>query len=226
MSEILCIFKAIAVIKQSSQNLKSMIQNNSRPLEQSTSRRQRSVSPPPPPYPRYRSRSPPRVVEHHYRDRGYRDDYRYAHQPHYHPRGSSGHEYYPRGDYQPRGYRGRGSYTGDRGRGVYHRGARGGAEGGPRYYEPRGDYKKERFPNYLTHIPPEDDPMACRNLFVGNLELNITEAELRKIFGAHGTLVDVDIKRPPPGTGNAFAFVRYENVDMAHNAKQELSGNC
>ena len=68
--------------------------------------------------------------------------------------------------------------------------------------------------------------MACRNLFVGNLELNITEEELRKIFGAHGTLVDIDIKRPLPGTGNAFAFVRYENLDMAHRAKQELSGNA
>ncbi|XP_031359262.1 RNA-binding protein spenito-like, partial [Photinus pyralis] len=35
---------------------------------------------------------------------------------------------------------------------------------------------------------------------------------------------DIDIKRPPPGTGNAFAFVRFQTLDMAHRAKVELSG--
>ncbi len=183
----------------------------------SEQRRQRSITPPPPSYPRYRSRSPvPR--EHHYRE--YRDDYH--HQPHHHysSRGGGHQEYYPRGEHHSRGYRGRGSYNSDRGRGGYHRGGR----GGDRHYEPRGEYKKERFPNYLTHIPPEDDPMATRNLFAGNLELNITEEEMRKIFGRYGNLIDIDIKRPPPGTGNAFAFVRYENLDMANRAKVELSG--
>jgi RNA-binding protein 15 len=67
--------------------------------------------------------------------------------------------------------------------------------------------------------------MSTRNLFVGNLEVNITSDELRKIFGAFGNVTDIDVKRPPPGSGNAFAFVRYENLDMAHSAKQELSGN-
>ena len=74
------------------------------------------------------------------------------------------------------------------------------------------------------HIPPEDDPMATRTLFAGNLEINITEEEMRKIFGRYGHLADVDIKRPPPGTGNAYAIIRYENLDMAHLAKLELSG--
>lgn len=32
------------------------------------------------------------------------------------------------------------------------------------------------------------------------------------------------MQRPPPGTGNAFAFVRYQTLDMAHRAKVELSG--
>jgi RNA-binding protein 15 len=46
----------------------------------------------------------------------------------------------------------------------------------------------------LTGSPP----------FAGNLELNITEDELRKIFGRYGKLSDVDVKRPPPGTGDEF----------------------
>ena len=84
--------------------------------------------------------------------------------------------------------------------------------------------KKDKFPNYLHHVPPEDDPLATRTLFAGNLELSISEEELRRIFSRYGVVEDVDIKRPMPGTGNAYAFVRYKNLDMAHRAKVELSG--
>lgn len=89
---------------------------------------------------------------------------------------------------------------------------------------PNNENKKDKFPNYLHHVQPEDDPMATRTLFAGNLEINISEEELRRIFGKYGVCEDIDIKRPPPGTGNAFAFVRFQNLDMAHRAKVELSG--
>lgn len=185
--------------------------------------RPRSITPPPPSYPRYRSRSPVGRDHHHHHYRDYRDDY---HQPSYHSHSSrSGHpDYYPRETHYPRG-RGRGSYH-SRGNSYHHSQHHPSSRGGPRHYEGNGrlDYKKERFPDYLTHIPPEDDVSATRTLFAGNLELNITEEEMRKIFGRYGRLVDIDIKRPPPGTGNAFAFVRFENLDMAHRAKVELSG--
>nr|CAD7426190.1 unnamed protein product [Timema monikensis] len=81
-----------------------------------------------------------------------------------------------------------------------------------------------KFPNYLHHVSPEDDPLATRTLFAGNLEINISEEELRRIFGRYGIVEDIDIKRPPPGTGNAYAFVRFQNLDMAHRSKVELSG--
>ena len=102
------------------------------------------------------------------------------------------------------------------------RGSRG-EEGGPRNHD-RFENKKDRFPNYLHHIPPEDDPLATRTLFAGNLEINISEEELRRIFSNYGVVEDVDIKRPPPGTGNAYAFVRFENLDQANRCKVELSG--
>lgn len=89
---------------------------------------------------------------------------------------------------------------------------------------PPRENKKDKFPNFLNHIPPEDDPDATRTLFIGNLELNITDEEMKRIFGEYGRLVDIDIKRPPPGTGNAYAFLRYENLDQAHKAKVTLSG--
>ena len=56
------------------------------------------------------------------------------------------------------------------------------------------------------------------------MESNITEEELRRIFGNYGVVEDVDIKRPQPGTGTAYAFVRFENVDEANRCKFELSG--
>lgn len=84
--------------------------------------------------------------------------------------------------------------------------------------------KRDKFPNYLHHVPPEDDPLATRTLFAGNLELGIADDELRRIFSRYGVVEDIDIKRPVPGTGNAYAFVRYQNLDMAHRSKVELSG--
>uniref|UniRef100_A0A6P7FCJ9 RNA-binding protein spenito isoform X2 n=1 Tax=Diabrotica virgifera virgifera TaxID=50390 RepID=A0A6P7FCJ9_DIAVI len=101
--------------------------------------------------------------------------------------------------------------------------------GPPRQHMPRPPFeqkenKKDKFPNYLHHVQPEDDPLATRTLFAGNLEINITEEELRRIFSRYGVVEDIDIKRPPPGTGNAFAFVRFNTLDMAHRAKVELSG--
>lgn len=207
--------------------------------------RRRSLTPPP--YSssssRYRSRSPPHYSSSSYRG-DYRDDYRDHHRDHHRDYHREPHHREPRGhrDYEShhggssRG-RGRGRGGGGGGGGGSSRGdpeysssrsgggggGRGGGEGGggPRYDR---DNKKDKFPNYLEHIPPEDDPLSTRTLFTGNLELNITEEEIRRIFGRYGNLLDIDIKRPPPGTGNAYAFIRYENLDMAHRAKVELSG--
>lgn len=75
----------------------------------------------------------------------------------------------------------------------------------PRHMVPRHvaapphENKKDKFPNYLHHVAPEDDPMATRTLFAGNLEVNISDEELRRIFGKYGICEDIDIKRPPPG---------------------------
>lgn len=164
--------------------------------------------------------------DHHYRDDrgppprgggGYGGGYR--------DRDHGGHDDFRRGDRgPPRGRgRGRGGYhdDGGRGRGGYRGGGedRGGMDRGD-----QNKFNKDKFPNYLNHISPEDDPLATRTLFIGNLELNITDDEMRRIFGRYGKLVDIDIKRPPPGTGNAYAFIRYENLDMSSRAKVELSG--
>lgn len=91
-------------------------------------------------------------------------------------------------------------------------------------YQPNLFHEPKKFPNYLHHIPPEDDVLATRTLFAGNLEIGTTKEDLRRIFAPYGVIEDVDVKRPVGGSGTAYAFVRFKNLDMAHKAKVELSG--
>ena len=158
-----------------------------------------------------RPRSPDR-----YRDDGYRDDWERRGPPSRGPPRRDDYRPPPRGGHYRDDYRG-GSNRGPP-RGGYHEPGYGGA------IATRRENKKDKFPNYLDHLMPEDDPLATRTLFTGNLELNITDEEMKRIFGRYGELVDIDIKRPPPGTGNAYAFIRFANLDQAALAKRELSG--
>ncbi|XP_041743187.1 putative RNA-binding protein 15B [Coregonus clupeaformis] len=73
-------------------------------------------------------------------------------------------------------------------------------------------------------IKPEDDARACRNLFIGNLDHNVTEGELRRGFDKYGVIEEVVIKRPARGQGGAYAFLKFQNLDMAHRAKIAMQG--
>uniref|UniRef100_A0A8C6URF7 RNA binding motif protein 15B n=1 Tax=Neogobius melanostomus TaxID=47308 RepID=A0A8C6URF7_9GOBI len=73
-------------------------------------------------------------------------------------------------------------------------------------------------------LKPEDDQRATSNLFIGNLDGNVTEAELRRGFDKYGIIEDVVIKRPARGQGGAYAFVKFQNLDMAHRAKVAMQG--
>ncbi|KAJ8388119.1 hypothetical protein AAFF_G00147370 [Aldrovandia affinis] len=73
-------------------------------------------------------------------------------------------------------------------------------------------------------LMPEDDQRATRNLFIGNLDSNVSEAELRRGFDKYGVIEEVVIKRPARGQGGAYAFLNFQNLDMAHRAKVAMSG--
>ncbi|XP_038626781.1 LOW QUALITY PROTEIN: putative RNA-binding protein 15B [Tachyglossus aculeatus] len=73
-------------------------------------------------------------------------------------------------------------------------------------------------------LMPEDDQRATRNLFVGNLDHGASEAELRRAFEKYGVIEEVVIKRPARGQGGAYAFLKFQNLDMAHRAKVAMSG--
>ncbi|XP_064631958.1 RNA-binding protein spenito-like [Lineus longissimus] len=81
-----------------------------------------------------------------------------------------------------------------------------------------------KFPHHLDHIMPEDDDKATRTLFVGNLDVATEQAEIRQVFDKFGIIEDIDIKRPARGQGNAYAFIKFLNLDMAHRAKVAVSG--
>ncbi|XP_054641726.1 putative RNA-binding protein 15B [Dunckerocampus dactyliophorus] len=76
----------------------------------------------------------------------------------------------------------------------------------------------------LDDLKPEDDQRATSNLFIGNLDGGVTEAELRRGFDKYGVIEDVVIKRPARGQGGAYAFVKFQNLDMAHRAKVAMQG--
>ena len=62
-------------------------------------------------------------------------------------------------------------------------------------------------------------------LFVGNLSYNTTENQLQDMFGAHGTVTEVDIIMDKfSGRSRGFAFVTMEAKEAAEAAVQALNG--
>jgi len=100
-----------------------------------------------------------------------------------------------------------------------------------REFYPRGEFDdhlppppRDNIVHRIRHLQPEDDNYATRTLFVGNVDPDISTADLKAVFDEFGYVEDVDIKKPPSGNGNPYAFIRYFNLDMAHTAKVKLSG--
>uniref|UniRef100_A0A8C0U6T4 RRM domain-containing protein n=1 Tax=Cyanistes caeruleus TaxID=156563 RepID=A0A8C0U6T4_CYACU len=65
---------------------------------------------------------------------------------------------------------------------------------------------------------------ANRTLFLGNLDITVSESDLRRAFDRFGVITEVDIKRPGRGQTSTYGFLKFENLDMAHRAKLAMSG--
>ncbi len=62
-------------------------------------------------------------------------------------------------------------------------------------------------------------------LFVGNLSFNATQEQLQDLFGAHGTVVEIDvIKDKFSGRPRGFGFVTMETKEAADAAVQAING--
>lgn len=64
----------------------------------------------------------------------------------------------------------------------------------------------------------QDDDEATRTLFVGNLPSDVKEREIRHLFDKYGKVEEIDIKTPV-NTDAAYAFVMFQTVDQAVEAK-------
>ncbi|VDL20012.1 unnamed protein product [Hymenolepis diminuta] len=84
------------------------------------------------------------------------------------------------------------------------------------------NYGRGNRPDSMEH-EPLNDPKATRTLFVGSLEPDIADAEVRHAFERCGGVEQVDVKHP--NNSHAYAFVRFVNLDMAIQAKNKMNGN-
>lgn len=73
-------------------------------------------------------------------------------------------------------------------------------------------------------VSSEEDQRANRTLFLGNLDVSVTESDLRRAFDRFGVITEVDIKRAVRGQSSTYGFIKFENLDMAHRAKTAMSG--
>ncbi|XP_005989290.1 RNA-binding protein 15 [Latimeria chalumnae] len=87
----------------------------------------------------------------------------------------------------------------------------------------RPAYNLDRTAFREEEISPEDDQRANRTLFIGNLDITVTENDLRRAFDRFGVITEVDIKRPTRGQTSTYGFLKFENLDMAHRAKIAMS---
>jgi cold-inducible RNA-binding protein len=62
-------------------------------------------------------------------------------------------------------------------------------------------------------------------LFVGNLSFNATQNQIQDLFGAHGTVLEVDIVKDKfSGRPRGFGFVTMETKEGADAAVQAING--
>src|ERR1700747_669442 len=64
-----------------------------------------------------------------------------------------------------------------------------------------------------------------KNIFVGNLDFNITEEELRQVFAQYGNIDRVGLmKDRDTGRSRGFAFVEMTNMEEGERAIAALNG--
>lgn len=64
-----------------------------------------------------------------------------------------------------------------------------------------------------------------QKLYVGNLNFDANEDQVRELFGTHGTVEDVKIVMDRfSGRSRGFAFVRMDSSESANKAKEGLNG--
>src|SRR4249919_3238032 len=78
-------------------------------------------------------------------------------------------------------------------------------------------------PYLIAHTPVKKDRM--KNIYVGNLDFNVTEDELRQAFAAYGQVENVTVlKDRDTGQPRGFGFVEMANDEEAEKAISAMNG--
>ncbi|KOB77360.1 Protein split ends [Operophtera brumata] len=85
-----------------------------------------------------------------------------------------------------------------------------------------GDDDAESAKPYETDID-EYHPKATRTLFIGNLEKDVTQQQLRDKFKHFGRIIEVDIKKGSGG-GAGYAFCQYASISSVVEAIRAMDG--
>ncbi len=78
----------------------------------------------------------------------------------------------------------------------------------------------------LTHQEGRDEEnQLSKKLYVGNLPFSATEADIRELFEAHGSIESINvITDRETGRPRGFAFVEMNEAESASKAMQALDG--
>lgn len=63
------------------------------------------------------------------------------------------------------------------------------------------------------------------NLYMKNLDLDVTEELLREKFSEFGKIASLVISRDDNGTSRGFGFVNFDNPDDARQAMEAMNGS-
>ncbi|CAF3898498.1 unnamed protein product [Rotaria magnacalcarata] len=82
-------------------------------------------------------------------------------------------------------------------------------------------------PTHRTNLDNEftiqDEP--TRTLCIENLDRSVTDSKLEEIFGRYGTIKNIDLRKSSSSSKRTYAFIQYENVDMAIEARRAMDGH-
>ncbi|XP_044596917.1 protein split ends isoform X1 [Cotesia glomerata] len=83
------------------------------------------------------------------------------------------------------------------------------------------DVEDNEFRPYEAELD-EYHPKATRTLFIGNLEKDVTQTDLRNNFEQFGEIIEIDIKKQ--GAVSSYAFCQYADISSVVKAMRSMDG--
>merc|ERR1712078_834334 len=75
---------------------------------------------------------------------------------------------------------------------------------------------------YMKATERDTEPKDFTNLYVKNMPRSWDEAKVKEVFAEYGTVTSTSVQKDPKG--RTFAFVNYEEAEMAKKAIEGLEG--